>query len=470
MIYRKLLIIQEVYMKSLLKQFSIYDLWGEKEIHLRFRDNKLILVGENGSGKTTILRIIYETLACKWAMLSVEDFSKIELVFSTGKSITIPKSKIQKAKELFISTDSPIIRELPSPIKRSLIERSNISGRDITYDQVVETLKEYNYPDQGLIRRLNEKITDLEKKVFLEYSKNIKEQLGCSIIYLPTYRRVEKRIGYVNEKDFIYRHIGYNYRMSGQNSMMEQSIEVAKTGMDDVEFFIQLCLDDIRRKADRSASRLNYQCFKGILKKASDHVLYNKDILDEGEIEKVFGSINEDVLSPDESKQIQQSLKDMKSAEAPQRQTYEQIVYYFYSLLHERYLQIKEDEKTILRFFESCNAYLVNKKFVYDEKEYTYNIYTIEGNQTRKINLEDLSSGEKQVISIFSYLYLYPFSDLIILIDEPELSLSVPWQKKFLLDISNGSQCAGFISVTHSPFVFDNELKPFAHALEEFIR
>ena len=240
--------------------------------------------------------------------------------------------------------------------------------------------------------------------------------------------------------------------------------------MDDVEYFIQLSLDDIHRKADISASRLNYQCFKGILNKVSDTVSYNKDILSEEEIEKVFGSINEDVLSPAESAQIRQQLKKMESTEAPQQQTYDQIVYYFYSMLHDRYLQLKENEKVILTFFEACNAYLGNKKFIYNEKKYTYDICITDGGKTRSIDLEHLSSGEKQVVSIFSYLYLSPLSKSLILIDEPELSLSVPWQKKFLFDISKGSQCAGIISVTHSPFVFDNELKTFAHALEEFIQ
>lgn len=53
-------------MAGQLVQFSIFRLWGERDVHLKFQDNKLILVGENGSGKTTILRIVYETLACKW--------------------------------------------------------------------------------------------------------------------------------------------------------------------------------------------------------------------------------------------------------------------------------------------------------------------------------------------------------------------------------------------------------------------
>lgn len=449
-----------------LVKFSIYDLWGEKQVHLKFSDNTLILVGENGSGKTTILRILYETLACKWTMLSVEDFSKIELEFVTGEPIVILKTEIQDAKELFVDSDSETFRDLPPIIRRSLIERSNISGHDISYDQIIEALTEYDYPEMA--NRLKEKMDTIQKNVLSEYSENIKKQLGCSIIYLPTYRRIEKRISYINEKDYLRRRPNYRI-LQNQIRLGEQSTEIAKSGMDDVEDYIRLRLEEIRRKADLSASRLNYQCFKGILNKNSDTVPYNADILSEEEIEKVFGSINENVLSPEESKQIQQLLKKMNSTDAPQQQTYEQIVYYFYSMLHDRYLQIKKDEKVILKFFESCNAYLSNKEFVYDEKEYTYYIRVTEGNKTRKIDLENLSSGEKQVVSVFSYLYLSPFPKSVILIDEPELSLSVPWQKRFLVDVSNGSQCAGIVAVTHSPFVFQNALRPFAHALEEFV-
>lgn len=452
-------------MNSAIERFSIINLWGEKQVNLRFDDNKLILVGENGSGKSTILRIVFETLACRWSLLSIEDFSKIIIVFSNGVSLEIDNSKIQSAKELVVDIESPFLRELPLPIRRAISEATTLSGRRTTYDQILSLLEEYEYTANDAYIEIKNRLSVIETSVFKEYTRAIQENLDCSIIYLPTYRRVEKAIKYVNER-YYRRYSRFNSRKVLSD---ERAIEIAKTGMDDVAYFIQLALDDINKKADISAARLNYQCFKGILSKASDSVSYDKNLLSSEEIEKVFGSITEEVLSPEEAIQIRLQLESMQNKDSI-NSTYEQIVYYFYYMLHNRLSDLRKNEKTILSFFDACNAYLYNKQFVYNESDYSFSIVISDGHFSRTVELEDLSSGEKQVVSIFSYLYLAPISKSIILIDEPELSLSVRWQRRFLLDIAQGSQCAGLISVTHSPFVFDNELKKYAHALEEFIQ
>ncbi|RIY84204.1 hypothetical protein AXW95_22055 [Pseudomonas aeruginosa] len=79
--------------------------------------------------------------------------------------------------------------------------------------------------------------------------------------------------------------------------------------------------------------------------------------------------------------------------------------------------------------------------------------------------MDSLSSGEKQMISLFARLYLYP-KKKIFLIDEPELSLSLDWQSKILVDAMNAPSCVQIIAITHSPFVFDNALEPFAKAID----
>lgn len=89
----------------------------------------------------------------------------------------------------------------------------------------------------------------------------------------------------------------------------------------------------------------------------------------------------------------------------------------------------------------------------------TYFRYVSNDNDEINIPLEKLSSGEKQIVSIFAYLLLTEEENYSVFIDEPELSLSVPWQKSFLMDIANTHTCQRLIAVTHSPFVFDNSLR-----------
>jgi predicted ATP-binding protein involved in virulence len=53
----------------------------------------------------------------------------------------------------------------------------------------------------------------------------------------------------------------------------------------------------------------------------------------------------------------------------------------------------------------------------------------------RKIPIEALSSGEQHQLVLFFELLFEIKSNALILIDEPELSLHVAWQKKFIGDL-----------------------------------
>ena len=85
------------------------------------------------------------------------------------------------------------------------------------------------------------------------------------------------------------------------------------------------------------------------------------------------------------------------------------------------------------------------------------------------IDLSNLSSGEKQLISTFSKIFLEDEKELIILFDEPELSLSVPWQEEFIYDISQASKCKFLLTVTHSPFIY-TKLLPYAEEIDDCIK
>jgi len=120
------------------------------------------------------------------------------------------------------------------------------------------------------------------------------------------------------------------------------------------------------------------------------------------------------------------------------------------------------------KFTDICNRYLLNKTLIYDENK--SNIYVKINLNNQQLHLSDLSFGEKQIISIFSKIYLSPpDSEFIVLIDEPESSLSIFWQREFLPDIYNSGKVRFLFAVTHSPFIFENDLDKYAVSLNAYM-
>lgn len=154
---------------------------------------------------------------------------------------------------------------------------------------------------------------------------------------------------------------------------------------------------------------------------------------------------------------------------------YENIIaHYFIQLINFQHELLKK-EVDIVNFCKICNNYLVDKEIIYDSKNFKIQIIYkdndlnyIYNNDNTTIKLQNLSSGEKQIVSIFSHILLSEMGSFFLLIDEPELSLSVEWQKEFLLDIYNTKSCHGIFAVTHSPFICDNKLMSFARGINNF--
>ena len=62
-------------------------------------------------------------------------------------------------------------------------------------------------------------------------------------------------------------------------------------------------------------------------------------------------------------------------------------------------------------------------------------IHILDTDNEAEIPLEKLSSGEKETLVLFYQLIFEVSEDSILLIDEPEISLHIAWQRKFAEDI-----------------------------------
>lgn len=149
---------------------------------------------------------------------------------------------------------------------------------------------------------------------------------------------------------------------------------------------------------------------------------------------------------------------------------YNKIILHYFTKLLDFQEDLDRKSQKIREFCQLCSDYMSDKKFIFDSQTFGFKIELNENNNNEKkyVDLKDLSSGEKQIVSLFSHIYLSDQNRFFILIDEPELSLSVPWQTRFLFDISQIESCKGLMAVTHSPFIYDNDLQQYARGLGEF--
>ena len=128
-------------------------------------------------------------------------------------------------------------------------------------------------------------------------------------------------------------------------------------------------------------------------------------------------------------------------------QEYE-LLFKFVEKYKDKYFNI-QDEK-LIKLNQLFEKYFTNKEIIatpfgisISTKDYGNDIY-----------FEELSAGEQKIIIL---LTISVFSDdLIILLDEPETSLSVVWQKELLMDIVSNSKLKNLIVATQSPYIVSN--------------
>lgn len=96
---------------------------------------------------------------------------------------------------------------------------------------------------------------------------------------------------------------------------------------------------------------------------------------------------------------------------------------------------------------------IVNERFKYKKLEVSRERgYVIRSSTGKELKPSDLSSGEQHELILVHELIFNTQKQSLILIDEPELSLHLEWQQRFLDDLQRISELSGFdvIIATHS--------------------
>ncbi|MEL7707645.1 AAA family ATPase [Citromicrobium bathyomarinum] len=459
-------------------RFGIEGLFGTKNVEFPINGPAIIIVGPNGVGKSSVTNIFYFFISRQWARLLEYQFERVYLEFENGDQIETNRDEISGLVDL-----DRAMANLPSSSRmrvhiellraNGILERFLVEAPTTSLKRQIANLLGVSVGEIPMIRRAMRRrlVEDEESGLFQAPRQDLEQKLSSVFtgrtLYLPTYRRIEKDLDDIfPEFEERVREIGYRNRTFGGRSG-ESYIDLVSFGMEDVRRTIKSRLNNLRDYSLAQFNALSGLYLRDVIRgQAQEFSEEQISSLGESGLRRILGRVSEEILTDNDKALLRDKIMEIGKDAKAKIDVSDSYLAHYVNLLMNVGAEISKQENDIIDFIEVCNAYLEpGKAMVYDDSRFEIEIVDDMG---RDIDLSKLSSGEKQVVSLFSHLYLESHGDQVVIIDEPELSLSVPWQKRFLTDIVDSPRCKLLFSVTHSPFIYQNKLEACAIDLRKF--
>lgn len=427
-----------------IKGLKIEALHGIYDYNVNFNDGLTFIYGENGCGKTTILDIVSSIVTGKIYKLFRYNFREITLSYKEANKRKLGTIKIISNGDIYELFDNTGEHEI-IPIENMRESGEMYSSRnedEHIFDQ--KFISRYKLP-----RFLRENFN----YIYLPLSRN--SQDGVDVNESVIYRR--RRSALYSDKDFT----AQNYL----NNSLRYIEEIIRTGCMRINSAENAISTRFRSNILTSSLKVNNEYnFPQLLssirhKKTLDDIEKNRI-----EYIKTLKSIGE--WNEDTDRQVKTFFVKYREAfEESERDDSVTIELLLMNMEFNRIQQIaaqaQEIEKEKERIRAPITMYLntVNEFFCVgeDKKKIFINdvgkMTILSESPQRRLSLYDLSSGEKQIVIIFGCLIfgLPAGKNGIYIIDEPEASLHLAWQKIFVESIRRVNSSIQLIFATHAP-------------------
>ena len=415
-----------------IESFKINKLWGYRDINLTFNNDVNILIGPNGSGKTTILNLLHSILSGDPPSILNFNFQHAKIGLKSFKGNSVCTIKVDIEDQLLKLTVGE--KKFSTPI--GILSRRG--------------------PIRSSLRDFHE-IDDVIRNMLLEYIDGESTPL-VPLTWLPVSRRLPITEG-------------------------EEEQYIRKKTLESVD----LRLEDLLEGLSRYHSILNAQLserYRAFERQVLSVILFSKE---HDQLKSIRNSV---VHSPPTEAEKDQLLNAFETAGFLDESMQSRIDEHFAAFdtakkvlpliyagkdipleLEDTFVipligrtkamvkyagELEEDKERIfaaLRLYEkTVNSFLEDKSA------------EVDGNGQLKIRLSSsleldwhlLSSGEKQILILLTQALL-KFNDPVVYIaDEPELSLHITWQEKLLKSLVTLGGQMQVIVATHSPDIVGN--------------
>ncbi|MCD4785861.1 MAG: AAA family ATPase [Candidatus Eremiobacteraeota bacterium] len=431
-----------------IKEISVKKLFGmfDYTIPLNLDEHITIIHGPNGYGKTNILKLIKASFSFDLEILHKIPFDKYDLIFDDSSVYSIKKK----------SENDPV--EIPGflfiyekPGKQPLIYPGK-NGSDKQLDFFPELLKH-------------------------EFSIEMIEEIMPNLSRIGRERWIDDRSGRIISLSQIMKHYNFNLPMN-KPEWLENIIESPPIYFIETQRLLIIPEEGTHRsrrinpRKTKVVEKYSEELSKKIEAKLAESAelsqkldstfpnrllqLSNNEKLDERYLREELNNLEKrrrklmdtGLLEKDEGVEI--PMGDIDSAK-------KEVLSLYINDTEEK-LSIFDEMSDKIELMKT----IINNHFSYKEMSISKEKgFVFTDNNGNIINPSDLSSGEQhQLVLLYAMLFeVNPGS--MILIDEPEISLHVAWQKDFIRDLQRIAKMVNldFLIATHSPQIINERWK-----------
>ena len=442
--------------QSGIKKVTVHGLHHHLDIELELKPGLNVLYGKNGRGKTTILHIIANVLEADFQRFNHLQFTKISIENFNSNTLEIHKDSDSKLKISLDGNDVGIYEKADSiapeilPLERQAI-RAMFGGRPLylpAFRAILERVRSDSYADQTRDSTQFELVRNNERVALKEAGLPMSPSRwnGRGDVTSFTARKTIQCREWFGPFVPVIRY----------PSLMEVS-----DGLSDELRDAQIDLAQSERKM---LSSMFIDVFKALVS--------SEETPADGEVESLLKRVRQS-LDGDENTntdrysdsigsrlgEVVEKVKELGSAEegAAQRR----VLKLYAEMLENRNKDRMEAFHKVKQFEHAVNLFLGDSKTLHVSDRHNLRIgrrppepVYVETVNGRQYSLSSLSSGERQVLTmLFSATRMGTLGPGIFLIDEPELSLHVDWQRIILSSLKSQAGDRQILACTHSPEV-----------------
>lgn len=410
---------------NILDSVLIEGLWRPSTPPISFKldQNFNFLIGQNGTGKTTVINLIAAALEADFERLDKIQFTRLLITLKDQKSRKKPSIEVTKKEK----------KEVPYYDIQYRI-KSSVKDEAKTFD--LDALAEEQFY-RGMPPRM------LRDRHYREKFLDIKHQLQTmvSVCWLSVHRQNEEQRA-TDDRKYI--------------PAVDQKLATLNTSF--LKYFSQLS-----RNYAEQTKEFQKKSFLSLLSVEAVHTIagFSKTIDIDKEKETLSNVL--EILGVDRDKytaQLKSHFEKFDTARTDflneNKLTTTSFAPIYNALkahsLVQYYEELELRKKEIFRpqdnFLLVINELFDGRKTIHVTERNEVTVKTKDG---RQIALEELSSGEKQLLIILGEALLREESTVVYIADEPELSLHVKWQEKLTDAIAKLNPNTQIIFATHSP-------------------